>query len=218
VWQTYDYDLDVNGSYYGARKGCEARHVQANLSTWQVTAVNHTPNALAGVTVTAQLHDLSGKPLSAPTQQQFDVAPVSTANAFAVPFDDTLPAFHLLRLTMTDAQGVLISENTYWRYRADTAMHALNQVAMTQLSTSLRSTSKDTYTATIRNTGKTVAAMVRLSLRERNGTDRVLPTLYGENYFWLLPGETRVVTVAPRRSVTGPRLLVEAYNVPPKLT
>ena len=36
VWQTYDYDLDVNGSCYGARKGCEARHVQADLSRWQV--------------------------------------------------------------------------------------------------------------------------------------------------------------------------------------
>ena len=48
VWQTYDYDLDVNGSYYGSRKGCEAHHVQASLSTWQVSAVNHTPIAVTG--------------------------------------------------------------------------------------------------------------------------------------------------------------------------
>jgi hypothetical protein len=26
VRQTYDYDLDVNGTYYGARKGREAIH------------------------------------------------------------------------------------------------------------------------------------------------------------------------------------------------
>jgi hypothetical protein len=218
VWQTYDYDLDVNGSYYGSRKGCEARHVQASLSTWQVTAVNHTAAALTGVTVKAQLHDLAGKPLGTPQEQRVDVAPSSNAQAFTVPFDDALPALHLLRLTMTDAQGAVISENTYWRYRSDTAMHALNQLATTQLSTSMRSTGNNTYTATIRNTGKTVAAMVRLSLRQQNGTDRVLPTLYGDNYFWLLPGETRTVTVNPRRSVTNPRLQVEAYNVPAKLT
>jgi hypothetical protein len=54
--------------------------------------------------------------------------------------------------------------------------------------------------------------MVRLSLRESNGTDRVLPTLYGDNYFWLLPGESRTVTVSPRQAVSRARLLVEGYN------
>jgi hypothetical protein len=119
---------------------------------------------------------------------------------------------------MTDANGAVISENTYWRYNTDTAMHALNQLARTQLSVTLASSGRDAYTATIRNTGKTVAAMIRLSLREQNGTDRVLPTLYGDNYFWLLPGETRTVSVTPRRSVNRPKLLVEAYNVPATLS
>ena len=218
VWQTYDYDLDVNGSYYGSRKGCESRHVQADLSTWQVIAVNHTPTAMAGVTVNAKLHGLDGKEIGTPARQKLDVAASSTTKAFTVPFGDDLPALHLLRLTMTDAKGSVISENTYWRYRTDTAMRGLNQLAKTQLSTTVRSAGKDGYTATIRNTGKTVAPMIRLSLRENNGTDRVLPTLYGDNYFWLLPGESRTVTVIPRRTVNRPRLQVEAYNVPAKLT
>ncbi|SFJ64440.1 Glycosyl hydrolases family 2 [Amycolatopsis sacchari] len=216
VWQTYDYDLDVNGSYYGARKGCESRHVQADLSTWQVKAVNHTPQALTGVTVTAQLYGLDGAPIGAPSRQVLDVAPISTTAAFTVPFTDAQPDLHLLRLTMTDGRGTVLSENTYWRYRADTAMRALNQLARTSLSVDFRST-RDGHVATIRNTGRTVAAMVRLSLRERNGVDRVLPTLYGDNYFWLLPGESRVVTVSPRRPVDHPKLRVEAYNVTAKV-
>ncbi|WP_406601573.1 glycoside hydrolase family 2 protein [Lentzea miocenica] len=52
----------------------------------------------------------------------------------------------------------------------------------------------------------------------RPATDRVLPTLYSDNYFWLLPGESRTVTIDPRRSVRTPRLLAEAYNSAPKLT
>jgi len=100
---------------------------------------------------------------------------------------------------MTDSHGNLLSENTYWRYRADTDMRALNQVAETMR---VGGPSHRPATATgpvVRNTGQTVAAMVRLSLRESNGKDRVLPTLYGDNYFWLLPGESRTVTVSPRR-------------------
>jgi hypothetical protein len=142
---------------------------------------------------------------------------MSASPVFTVPFEDAQPAFHLLRLTLTDAKGAVVSENTYWRYRTEASMHALNQLAHTQLSPTLSST-KDGFTATVRNTGRTVAAMVRLSLRERNGTDRVLPTLYGDNYFWLLPGESRTVTITPRRPVRQPRLLVEAYNSAAKLT
>ncbi|WP_326836091.1 discoidin domain-containing protein [Amycolatopsis rhabdoformis] len=218
VWQTYDYDLDVNGSYYGSRKGCETRHVQADLTTWQVRAINHTSTAMSAATVSARLYGLDGKALGAAQTQKLDVAALSGAAAFTVPFGADLPALHLLRLTLTDSHGTVVSENTYWRYQTDTAMRALNQLGRTQLSTSLKSAGKDGYTATIRNTGKTVAAMVRLSLRESNGKDRVLPTIYGDNYFWLLPGESRTVTVAPRKSVKSPRLSVEAYNVPAKLS
>ncbi|MGV9367924.1 discoidin domain-containing protein [Amycolatopsis sp. NPDC003731] len=216
VWQTYDYDLDVNGSYYGARKGCEARHVQADLTTWQVRVVNHTPAALTGVTATARLYGLDGTALGQAQQQKLDVAPVSAAAAFTVPFDAGRPDLHLLRLTLTDGRGTVLSENTYWRYRTDTAMRALNQLPGARLTTSLRSDG-DAYTATVRNDGRTVAAMIRLSLREKNGTDRVLPTRYGDNYFWLLPGESRTVRVEPRRRVPNAKLLVEAYNVAAKL-
>jgi hypothetical protein len=217
VWQTYDYDLDVNGSYYGSRKGCEAHHVQANLSTWQVTAVNHTPAPVSGATVTAQLYDLSGAALGAATTQTLDIAASSITQAFTVAFDGTLPALHLLRLRMTDGSGHVMSENTYWRYRQDTDMQNLNEVGQTSLAVALRP-SGQAYTATVGNHGSTVAPMIRLSLRENNGSDRVLPTLYGDNFFWLLPGESRTVTVTPRRTVSRPRLFVEAYNVPATLT
>jgi hypothetical protein len=217
VWQTYDYDLDVNGSYYGSRKGCEAHHVQANLSTWQVTAVNHTPTPVSGATVTAELHDLAGGTLLPAQRLTLDIDASATTPAFTVPFGDALPALHLLRLRMTDTHGTLLSENTYWRYRADTDMRALNQMPATRLAVTFKA-GHDEYTATVRNAGRSVAAMVRLSLREHNGTDRVLPTLYDDNYFWLLPGETRTIGMAPRRVVSRPRLLVEGYNVAATLT
>jgi hypothetical protein len=212
VWQTYDYDLDVNGSYYGSRKGCEPHHVQADLSSWQVTALNHTPTALTGVSVNAQLYDLNGNTLGAAQQATVNIAASNAAPAFVVPFGSSLPALHLLRLTMTDSKGNLLSQNTYWRYRADTDMQALNQVPTTQVSGSLAQHG-NTYSTTLRNTGKSVAAMIRLSLRTDNGNTRVLPTLYSDNYFWLLPGESKQITISPRVSVQGASLLVDGYNL-----
>jgi Ig-like domain-containing protein len=72
----------------------------------------------------------------------------------------------------------------------------------------------DTMTATVANRGSSVAAMIRLAVRDSRG-DRVLPAHYDDNYFWLLPGESRRVTLSwPSRlgCSHGVRVSAEAYN------
>jgi hypothetical protein len=212
VWQTYDYDLDVNGTYYGARKGCEAIHVQANQNDWKVAVINHTTTALSG-TVTAELYDLGGRNLGTTQRQALAVTASNKADGFTVAFGAELPALHLLRLRYTDAQGKVLSENTYWRYREATDVQRLNTLAPARLNVKT-TTSKGKLTATIRNDGRTVAAMIRLSLRGRDN-ERILPAIYSDNYFWLLPGESRTITAtagpgAPTSSTL--KLLVDPYN------
>ena len=58
--------------------------------------------------------------------------------------------------------------------------------------------------------------MVRLSLRDQDG-ERILPTQYGDNYLWLLPGESRQVAIsrpdgAALASNRAVQVTAEAYN------
>ncbi|GAA4587916.1 hypothetical protein GCM10023194_38220 [Planotetraspora phitsanulokensis] len=225
VWQTYDYDFDVNGAYYGARKACEPVHVQADPGEWQVIAVNHTPRALTGVTVTAAAFDLGGHPLGAPRRMKVDVPPSATEKAFTAGWTPGMPDFHLLRLTLEDGRGRVLSENVYWRYREAAHMTALNDVPQVRVSAGAEwaatTGARRALTATVTNHGPAVAAMVRLSLLDDLTGERVLPTLYGENYLWLLPGESRAVTLSwPAASLPSdrPALRVEGYNVPRTVT
>ncbi|MFF3909679.1 discoidin domain-containing protein [Streptomyces sp. NPDC001848] len=224
VWQTYDYDFDVNGAYYGARSACEPLHVQADPLRWEVCAVNHTSRALGGATVTAQLHDLNGDRLGAPSSAEVNLAPASVARTFTVDFADALPDLHLLRLTLKDRGGAVLSRNTYWRHRTPAAMRRLTTLRRVVLSATItrlsRSGSRHELTATVANRGPAVAAMVRLSLLDGGG-DRVLPTLYGDNYLWLLPGESRTVTLSwPAEALRSgrPVLHAEAFNSRPVRT
>ncbi|MFE6177178.1 glycoside hydrolase family 2 protein [Streptomyces sp. NPDC056464] len=114
-----------------------------------------------------------------------------------------------------------MAENTYWRYRERGDMGALNQVERTRLSVEItgrdRSGSRHGLTVRLRNRGTTVAAMVRAALLDAESGDRVLPTLYSDNYLWLLPGESRTLTLSWPASalVSGsPAVRVEGYNVP----
>ncbi|WP_282087178.1 discoidin domain-containing protein [Streptomyces tendae] len=219
VWQTYDYDFDVNGFYYGARSACERHHVQADPATGRVIALNHTPDTLEDAVVTAEVYGLDGKRQGGTRRTRLDVASSTAAEAFEVPFDENLPDLHLLRLTLTSSHGTVLSRNVYWRYRDPSDMKALNSLRKTKLSLSLRrahpSGSRQQTTAVLRNSGSRVAAMVRLSLLDERG-ERVLPAEYGDNYVWLLPGESRTVTVSwpsfALRPGHRPVLRAQGYN------
>jgi hypothetical protein len=221
VWQTYDYDFDVNGTYYGARSACEPLHVQADPEG-RVIAVNHTRDGLKNAVVSAQLIDLTGRRLGGNKSARLDVSPAATAKAFTAPWTDDLPDLHLLRLTLEGGDGRVLSRNTYWRYRTPAAMQALSSAPRTKVSATIgrlsRSGTRAELTATVRNDGSAVAAMVRLSLTNDTTGQRVLPTLYSHNYLWLLPGESQTVTLSwPVRALTSgrPLLTVEAYNSRP---
>ena len=215
VWQTYDYDLDVNGSYYGARKGCEPLHIQASPTDGQVVVANHTAAPVSGVTATAQLYDLGGRPMGQAVTTVLDVPASDTADAFLVPFAKALPATHLLRLRLTDAHGRLLSANDYWRYRTPTDMRSLNGLPSVRLSVKSRPAGHSAVTATVHNTGAAPAAFVRLSLADPQTGDRVLPVLADDNYLWLLPGESRDITLSWASSLNvrhAPKVVAEAYN------
>ena len=67
----------------------------------------------------------------------------------------------------------------------------------------------------ITNTGDTPALMLRLNLCGEDG-EQVLPVEYSDNYFHLLPGERKTVTVKWNPSDTRGtdlRLKVSGYNV-----
>jgi hypothetical protein len=220
VWQTYDYDLDVNGTYYGARKGCEPVHVQASLTDWQVQVANHTAQPLDGATVTAEFYDLSGSPVASAQTQAATVAASSVSQLFTAGFAASMPSPHLLRLRLAGDQGELLSENVYWRYNEAQDLQALNHLPEVPVSATVHGARGNELAVTLRNDGDAVAAMVVLSLRDRRSGQRVLPTTYSDNYLWLLPGETRDVTLSWRDSLqpVEPQVLVNGYNLPRQAT
>lgn len=179
-------------------------------------AANGTAAAVHRATVTARLHDLGGRPIGAPVSRQLDLAPHGTADAFAVPFDRSLPATHLLRLRLTDGAGRVLSANDYLRCRTPTDMRSLNGLPSVPLSLRTRPAGPLAVTATVRNTGTSPAAMVRLALAAAPAADRVRPAVADDNCFWLLPGESRQVTVSwaagGDEPAARPALVAEAYN------
>lgn len=62
-WQTYSWDFETHGSFYGCRKACESLHVQMNPHDGQVLVVNTTRDALTHGRVIATYYTPAGKRL-----------------------------------------------------------------------------------------------------------------------------------------------------------
>jgi hypothetical protein len=198
---------------FGALKAGGPLHVQADPADGAVTVVNRTHEPVRGVTVTARLYDLGGRAIGSPVTRTVDAAPGLTP-AVAVPFARSLPATHLLRLTLADTDGRVRSSNDYWRYRTPTDLRALNGLPQVQLSLRTRPAGPGAVTAEVANTGSSPAALVRLSLGGRD------TSCADDNFLWLLPGESREVTLSWTPDADGgrdgraPLVVAEAYNAP----
>jgi len=81
----------------------------------------------------------------------------------------------------------------------------------------LSDTGKDKVAhVSLENQGTGLAFLVRLRLLKKSDGAEILPIFLDDNYFSLLPGEKREVTVHVRKSDLGntePELAVDGFNV-----
>ena len=224
--QFYDWYLDQTGGYYGARKACEPVHVQLNWDDLTFAIVNCTSDTLSNLEVQYTVHNyLSGQQLS----QQSEAVALVDANSTYVSSSaitkpsDSLP-IHFIRMALSDSGGNALAENLYWRSAADpedfTAFMDLPQVSLDGTVSISKYGSDYLLQASLTNSGTSVAFFVRLKVLNPDALpgaeNRVLPTIYDDNYFTLMPGETKALSMYCSQIDAGniePQVWVEGYNV-----
>lgn len=227
IWQTYDYYYDLTGAYFGARKACEPIHIQWNAASNSVKVINNKPYAIKGLTAEAVIYNMDGKlALGYSQKKSVDVNPTSAIEAFNILENNSkLPALsevHFLKLKLTDANGKLISENSYWI--GNTYLDYTNLKKMPEVGSSLSVSNPKISIAkngvnklliyTITNHSKITAAFgIRIQLLNGSG-QQILPAFFSDGYFSLMQGESKTIEVEVDPRVLGKKfkLDVKAYN------
>jgi hypothetical protein len=219
VWQTYDYYLEPTAAYFGAKKANEPLHVQWNPLDNAVEVVNYHAGDVAGLSVTAQILGLNGEILRENTAG-LDSKEDSVSRPLTLDFPQNLPPVCFIRLSLRRG-GELLSSNFYWRSSAGGDLRALRTLPQAELESATRVRREGgarVLETTLRNRSKSPALLVRLAaVRARSG-DRILPALYSDNYFPLMPGESAVIrTEVSEADCRGedPAIRIEGFNVAP---
>ncbi len=234
IWHLYDWYLRPGGSYFGAKKANEPLHVQYSYDDRSIVVVNSYYREFANMKVVATAYNLD-MTRKWNREAKVDVAPDSSTRIVTVPEMEGLSTTWFLHLRLEDSSDDLVSENFYWlstapetlEWEKSTYYHtptktfadytALESLPPVQLR--IASASKEgTTTVTVSNPARWLAFGVRLKVVRDTDREEVLPVLWEDNYFALLPGETRRITAeyAPKDlGKARPVVEVEGWNVKP---
>jgi hypothetical protein len=212
VWQTYDYYFEPIGAYFGCKKACEPLHIQLNQLTREVEVVNYHAGDRAGLTAKVSVLDIDGKALDGFTGQ-LDLPEDSTSVVGKLPVPDDVTPVYYVKLELSDAAGNPLSTNFYVQGKEEGNLQALNGLGKASVKVSF--SGKGPWKATLTNNGEIPALMLRLKLVSKSTGEMVLPVLYDDNYFSLMPGETREIGIeaAPEDLCGKAGLEISGFNL-----
>jgi exo-1,4-beta-D-glucosaminidase len=217
IWHLYDYYMVPAGGYFGTKKANEPVHVQYSYDNNSVAVLNGTYDSLKAMKVTAKIYNLDAAEKGT-KETTLDLPPDSATTAFDLPKVEGLSNTYFLRLQLQNAPGKVVSDNFYWlstkpdvldwKHKQDTVytpqaefgdltgLATLPEVKLDVTAASKAGAPETTITSVlVKNLSNTVAFMIHLRAVQR-GTDRdIIPGFWDDNYFSLLPGEQREVSV-----------------------
>jgi hypothetical protein len=209
-WQTYSWDYETFGSYYGSRKACEPVHVQMNLDDYDVVVLNTTTSALEDMKVALTCYDLTGKKLMAKTIKDIYVPANSRLDLFKAEIDN-LESNYMVRLILSDRKGNVITTNDYlMRGKGTEDFKALNNVGKAELKARKISSKDGKIRYEVANISGNIALNLKFNLCNSESGEIMLPAYFSDGYFHLLPGEKRIIEL---HSPSTGEIKAEGYNV-----
>lgn len=218
VWQTYDYYFEPTAAYFAIKKASEPLHIQWNPATDEVEVVNYHAGLRPGLKARVQVLNMDAT-VAWEKEATVDSREDTTEKCIKLEFPDGLSQVHFIKLTLEE-NGKTISENFYHRSKVENNYQALKQLPKVSLRAQTQYDKGDDgewkAEVTVENRSDAPALMVRLNIVGDKDGKQFLPIFYSDNYFALLPGETKVVRVHWKDVDTrgnAPLLKVSGYNV-----
>lgn len=228
----WDYSLEPTASLYYTQNALEPLHAQFDYLKNTVSVCNDYYQSFKGYKVSAEVFDLNSKKVFTKTQT-IDIPEDGVVNdIFKLVFPDNITKVHFIKLRLYNEKGKEIANTFYWRSTdkyegaktltgpTSSGFEELAKLKQVQLKTKYKireSEGRCFVEAEVQNTSSVLAFFVQLQLLDENGK-LVRPGFYTDNFFSLLPGESKKITIETALSnmPSKPVFVVKGWNVKPQ--
>jgi Exo-beta-D-glucosaminidase Ig-fold domain/Glycosyl hydrolases family 2 len=220
ICQLYDYYFEPTAAYFGAKQGAKPLHIFWDSNADIIEAANDTLNDETDLTAEARAYDLDGKEMWHKSTS-LDLPSARVKNCFAIQRPTDPSAVFFIKLKLCRGKEIL-DDNFYWssgKNGSCTNLDQLPHVALPVIASKADDGQTCRLAVHVSNPTPHVTLMIRLKVIRANSGERVLPVFYEDNYFSLLPGESRSISIEfTDTNLAGeqPKLAIEGWNVTPE--
>jgi hypothetical protein len=218
VWQTYDYYYDTNGGYFGIKKANQPLNVIYNPLTKEIVLCNSTAENKKDLDVILNVFDRDGKLLKSRSVTQSIAADKRLVISNSL--TDGLSGLLFIKTQIKNNRGETIADNFTWVNLSKKYNYSdLSRLPEANLAAACQAGEKPDgeacYMITVKNTGASPALMIRIKTVDEKTKELILPVYYEDNYFSLMPGESKTVGIKfSRKYLKGyrPVFYLEGWN------
>lgn len=225
----WDWSLEPTAALYAAQNACEPLHPQFDYLKNTVSVVNDYYRAFTNYKVTADVYDLNSKKVL--SKEAIINLPEDGVrkDVFRIDFPSDITNVHFIKLRLLDDKGKEVGSNFYWRSNSKyegkntltgpttAGFQDLSKMKEVSLSVNYKTREEnDFYFVEIDVVNKSGEIAFFTQLQFLDGDNKpVRPSFYTDNFFSLLPGEKKSITI--ETSVTNlptkKQMVVQGWNV-----
>jgi hypothetical protein len=226
----YDWSLEPTAALYYSQNGNAPLHPQFDYLKNTVSVYNDFRTPFSNYSVVATVYDLNAKQVLTLNSTINIPADGVVNDALKIEFPENISQVHFIKLQLKNTAGKVVADAFYWRSKdtylgsktmtgpAIGGFNDINKLAKVTLNFTAKAkiTKKSVLIeATVSNKSNTLAFFTQLKLQDTNGAT-IKPAFYSDNFFSLLPGESKKVTIEvtdEELMVRKMQLVVDGWNV-----
>lgn len=210
IWQTYTWDGETTGAFYGCKKACEPLHLQYNPVTKKIESINMS-YCQRNVILKYEIFNLDGK-LVISDNKKVDIESDTVNEQFDISGLDINKGLYLLRLTIGKNKND-VSINDYWiNASGEICRNSLFSIGSANVAVLINKINNDNTIIEVVNKSNRLAVGIKLSLKDIAKDEYILPVLFSDGYFNLLPDERRILKLN-KKIERNQVVVIEGLNV-----
>lgn len=198
LWQIYDWFLNPNAAYYFTKRALEPVHIQLNEHNFMVSVINTNHKEHPDLTASVKVlnYDLKVK---WEKEEKFTIGESCYKELFPLPEMESLTSVYFVKLILKDSKDYIVSDNFYWFSSSGEKSDLTDITRLPKVDLDITKEiscegEEGVMKVTVKNSTDKLAFFKRLMITKGEGGDEVWPTFWSDNFFTLLPGETKTVT------------------------
>jgi mannosylglycoprotein endo-beta-mannosidase len=205
----YDWYLEPTAALYYSQNGLAPLHPQFDYLKNTVSVYNDYRKSFSGYRVEATVYDFNSKPVWSNSSSVNISADGVVKDAIQISFPKTITQIHFIKLKLLNESGKIVNDAFYWRtndpYKGAWTMTGpavsgfkdINKLPKTNLNVSVEKQligRKPILKVMVRNSSEYLSFFTQLKVQDRKGNSYP-PTYFSDNFFSLLPGEVKYISV-----------------------